>query len=54
MIVWEGRKSKSAENSLGEAEVTIYADGAEEKNEEYEKCIQDTKDKSGCEYLLRT
>lgn len=24
------------------------------KNEEYEKCIKDTNDKSGCEYLLRT
>ena len=24
------------------------------KNEEYEKCMKDTNDKSGCEYLLRT
>jgi hypothetical protein len=24
------------------------------KNEEYEKCIKDTNDKSGCEHLLRT
>jgi hypothetical protein len=23
------------------------------KNEEYEKCVKDTNDKSGCEYLLR-
>ena len=23
------------------------------KNEEYEKCIKDTNDKSGCEYLLK-
>jgi len=24
------------------------------KNEEYEKCIKDNNDKSGCEYLLQT
>lgn len=24
------------------------------KNEEYEKCIKDNNDKSGCEYLLRS
>ena len=41
MATYEGRKSKSAENSLGEVSVTIYADGSEQKNEEYEKAIND-------------
>jgi len=41
MATYEGRKSKSTENSLGEVSVTIYADGSEQKNEEYEKAIND-------------
>lgn len=41
MATYEGRKSKSSENSLGEVSVTIYADGSEQKNEEYEKAIND-------------
>lgn len=41
MLVWSGRKSKSAENEEGELEVTIYADGSEEKNLEYEQAIND-------------
>lgn len=41
MIVYEGRKSKSEANMLGDVQVTIYADGSEEKNEEYEKAIND-------------
>jgi protease-4 len=39
LIVWEGRKNKSAENSLGEISVTIYADGSDDKNSEYETAI---------------
>jgi protease-4 len=41
MLVWEGRKSKSEENEDGEIQVTIYADGAEEKNLEYEQAINE-------------
>jgi hypothetical protein len=33
---------------------TAHTPAVNTKNEEYEKCIQDTNDKSGCEYLLRT
>lgn len=36
-----GRKSKSEANMLGEIEVTVYADGSDEKNIEYEKAIND-------------
>jgi protease-4 len=41
MIVWEGRKNKSPENSLGDVSVTIYADDASDKNIEYEKAINE-------------
>lgn len=41
MLVWEGRKSKSAENQDGQIHVTIYADGSEQKNAEYEAAIND-------------
>jgi ClpP class serine protease len=41
MIMWTGRKAKSEENSLGEIQVTIYADQATEKNEDYEKAINE-------------
>jgi hypothetical protein len=33
---------------------TTHVPAVDRRNEEYEKCIQDTKDKSGCEYLLRS
>ena len=39
MVKFEGRKAKSAENGEGEVSVTIYADGSEEKNEEFESAI---------------
>jgi protease-4 len=41
MIVWEGRKSKSEGNKDGNIQVTIYADGSGEKNEEYEQAINE-------------
>lgn len=41
MIVYQGRKSKSDEDSFKTREVTIYADESFEKNEEYEKAIND-------------
>ncbi len=41
MAMYEGRKSKSPENSLGEISVTIYADGSEEKNSEVESAINE-------------
>lgn len=41
MTQFEGRKAKSPENSFGEISVTIYADGSEEKNEDYEKAINE-------------
>ena len=41
MLIWEGRKSKSVENKAGDIQVTIYADGAEEKNVEYEQAINE-------------
>ena len=41
MAMYEGRKSKSPENSLGEVSVTIYADGSGQKNEEFEKAINE-------------
>jgi len=41
MAVYEGRKSKSEENEDGEIQVTIYADGSEEKNEEYTRAIDE-------------
>lgn len=36
-----GRESKSEANLFGEVEVTIYADGSDEKNIEYERAIND-------------
>ncbi len=41
MLTWEGRKAKSLENEDGEISVTIYADGSEEKNAEYEMAINE-------------
>ena len=41
VVIYEGRKSKSEANEDGEVQVTIYADGAEEKNEEYELAINE-------------
>jgi len=41
LIMFTGRKSKSEEDLFNVREVTIYADDAFEKNEEYEKAIND-------------
>ncbi len=41
MLVWEGRKSISEENKDGEIQVTIYADGSEQKNAEYDAAINE-------------
>ena len=41
MVQFEGRKAKSPENSFGDISVTIYADGSKEKNEDYEKAINE-------------
>ena len=41
MVVYEGRKSKSEANDDGDVQVTIYADGSDEKNEEYDRAIND-------------
>lgn len=41
MCIYEGRKSKSEANQEGEIQVTIYADGSEEKNEEFTKAIDE-------------
>jgi len=41
MLVWEGRKSKSAENQDGDVQVTIYADGSENKNAEFVAAINE-------------
>ncbi|MEI7829352.1 MAG: S49 family peptidase [Prolixibacteraceae bacterium] len=41
MLVWEGRSSKSEANEDGEIQVRIYADGAEDKNAEYEAAINE-------------
>ena len=41
MLMWEGRASKSEANEDGDIQVTIYADGAEEKNAEYEQAINE-------------
>jgi hypothetical protein len=32
---------------------TAHTPAGYAKNEEYEKCVKDTNDKSGCEYLLK-
>lgn len=39
MCVYEGRKAVSEADSFGVVQVRIYADGSEEKNEEYEEAI---------------
>jgi protease-4 len=52
MLVWEGRKAKSAENTEGVVHVRIYADGAEEKNDEYEFAINDQNFKIAKERIL--
>lgn len=41
MLVWEGRKSKSSENQDGDVQVTIYADGSENKNAEFVAAINE-------------
>jgi protease-4 len=41
MAMYEGRTAKSEANEDGERQVTIYADGSEEKNQEYEAAIND-------------
>jgi protease-4 len=41
MLVWEGRSAKSEANDDGEIQVRIYADGAEDKNAEYEAAINE-------------
>ena len=41
MAMYEGRKSKSAEDEHGVISVTIYADGSEQKNEEWDKAINE-------------
>ena len=41
MLVWEGRKSKSEENQDGDVQVTIYADGSENKNSEFVAAINE-------------
>lgn len=41
MIVYQGRKSKSEEDQNKEVQITIYADEAFEKNEEWETAIND-------------
>lgn len=41
LIVFQGRTSKSEEDLFKVREVTIYADEANEKNEEYEKAINE-------------
>jgi ClpP class serine protease len=41
LIMFQGRKSKSEEDLFNVREVTIYADQAFEKNEEYEKAINE-------------
>jgi len=41
MAIYEGRKSKSSEDEHGVISVTIYADDSEEKNEEWDKAINE-------------
>jgi len=52
MLVYSGRIAKSDENLLKEREVTIYADDAFEKNEEYEQAINEFNFKPAKERLL--
>lgn len=52
MLVYSGRISKSEENLFKEREVTIYADEAFEKNEEYEQAINEFNFKPAKERLL--
>lgn len=52
MLVYAGRTAKSEENLFKEREVTIYADEAFEKNEEYEQAINEFNFKPAKERLL--
>lgn len=52
LIVFQGRKSKSDEDFFNVREVTIYADQAFEKNEEYEKAINEFDFKLTKEHIL--
>lgn len=52
MLVYAGRTAKSDENLFKEREVTIYADDAFEKNEEYEQAINEFNFKPAKERLL--
>jgi ClpP class serine protease len=52
MLVYEGRTAKSEENELNIRQVTIYADDAFEKNEEYEQAINEFNFKPAKERLL--
>lgn len=52
MLQWQGRTSKSEANLFGERSVTIYADEATEKNEEYETAINDFDFKLAKERIL--
>ena len=52
MLVYSGRIAKSDENLFKEREVTIYADDAFEKNEEYEQAINEFNFKPAKERLL--
>lgn len=52
MLMFSGRISKSDENLFKERQVTIYADAAFEKNEEYEKAINDFDFKLAKERIL--
>lgn len=52
MLVYSGRTAKSDENLFKEREVTIYADEAFEKNEEYEQAINEFNFKPAKERLL--
>lgn len=52
MLVYEGRKSKSEENEDKEIQVSIYADDAFEKNEEYEQAINEFNFKPAKERIL--
>lgn len=52
LIVFQGRKSQSEEDLFKVREVTIYSDDAFEKNDEYEKAINDFNFKPAKEHIL--
>lgn len=52
MLMFSGRTAKSDENLLKERQVTIYADSAFEKNEEYERAINEFDFKLAKERIL--